>query len=146
MEFASVPQEQLIDALRTLEPAPRAVLDLRYARRIPPATIAELLDRSPETVQELLEEGIEELALATGVESIDQGVTLVLLLTELPLSAWGNRSTAEVVALTRDELDRHGLSGAGGPRGHRARRVQERQETDAGQPADPETSDSENTA
>ena len=58
----------------------------------------------------------------------------MLLLTELPLSAWGNRSTAEVVALTRDELDRHGISGAGGPLGHRARRVRPQQETIAGNP------------
>jgi arginase family enzyme len=103
--------DRLIEALDALDPARRAVLELRYLHGFPPEQIAELLDRAPGTVQELIEEAVERLVVTLDVDSLDQGVTLILILTELPPGAWGNRPAEAVATLARKELDRGSQSG-----------------------------------
>jgi len=102
-------ENQMIDALYTLDAARRGILDLRYSRRLPMATIAELLDLDTAMVQKMLEEAVESLVLALEVESIDHGIALILGLAGLSPAAWGDQTIAETVALARDELARRGF-------------------------------------
>lgn len=105
-----VHDNRLIDALYTLDTARRGSLELRYSRGLSLAEIAASLNLTPDAVKDLIEEGVERLLLALGIDSIDLGVALILMLTELPREAWGGQTTAEIVALARAELDRRGLS------------------------------------
>jgi hypothetical protein len=113
MEISEIHPDRLIGALHGLDPAARAALELRYLHGLPVEHIAELLDRAPATVQGLLEDGVEGLLLALGLDSLDQGVTLVLVLAKLPATAWGDRPMDEAVARARHGLERRGSKSGG---------------------------------
>jgi hypothetical protein len=102
-------ENELIDALYTLDAARRGALELRYSHGLQPAEIAELLGLSPAAIGDLLERAVEGLILELELDSLDGGVAMILRLTGLPRDAWGDRSPAETVALARDAL-----SGGGG--------------------------------
>jgi hypothetical protein len=109
MAATPIQENQMIDALYTLDAARRGILDLRYSRRLPMAEIAELLDLDVALVHEMLEEAVTGLVLTLEVESIDHGIALVLGLAGLPPAAWGDQTIAETVALARNELTRRGF-------------------------------------
>jgi hypothetical protein len=109
MTAMPIHENQLIDALYTLDAARRGILDLRYSRRLSTLEIGELLDLDAAIVQELLEDAIESLVLTLEVDSVDRGIALILGLAGLSPAAWGDLTIAETVALARDELTRQGL-------------------------------------
>jgi hypothetical protein len=111
MTASTAHENQMIDALYTLDAARRGILDLRYSRRLPMAEIAELLDLDVALVHEMLEEAVGHLVLTLGIESIDRGIALILGLAGLPPAAWGDQTIAETVALAREELARRGFDG-----------------------------------
>lgn len=109
MTASTTDENRMIDALYTLDAARRGILDLRYSRRLPMTEIAELLDLDIAMVQQILEEAVERLVLALGVESVDRGIALILNLAGLSPAAWGDQTIVETVALARDELARRGF-------------------------------------
>ncbi|HVY77758.1 MAG TPA: sigma factor-like helix-turn-helix DNA-binding protein [Solirubrobacterales bacterium] len=113
MEINEIHPDRLIGALHGLDSAARAALELRYLHGIPVERTAELLDRAPSTVQGLLEDGVEGLLVALGLDSLDQGVALVLVLSKLPATTWGDRPMDEAVARVRDCLERRDSKSGG---------------------------------
>jgi Anti-sigma-K factor rskA len=87
-EILSLPSESFADALRRLDPASRALLDLSLRRGMRPDEIADLLGADAQTVVSSRDHALEHVAADLGSEGQDQLDEVRARLAEMPADVW----------------------------------------------------------
>jgi hypothetical protein len=94
-QILSLPTESFADALRRLDPASRALLDLSLRRGMRPEEIAEVLGADPDTVVSSRDHALEHVASELGLEPGDSLDELRARLAELPGEYWTGGAVAD---------------------------------------------------
>ena len=94
-EILSLPTESFAEALRRLDPASRALLDLSLRRGMRPEEIADVLGADPDTVVSSRDHALEHVASDLGLEPGESLDELRARLAELPSENWTGVEPAE---------------------------------------------------